>query len=98
MENRVHNAMNLENKDKEVDRCVVLYDKARLMDLRNEYGAETEIKVNIETSATLYEIRTAIRFWTDGQRSHRTSDRIWQLCKGVRQGMYELEDGELVNA
>jgi len=90
--------MRLETKDKSVPRDVVLYDEARLMDLRNEYGAETEIKLNVETSATLYEIRTAIRFWTDGQRSHRTSDRIWNRCKGVRQGMYELEGGELTNA
>ena len=90
--------MRLETKDKSVPRDVLLYDEARLLDLRNEYGAETEIKLNVETSATLYEIRTAIRFWTDGQRSHRTSDRIWQLCKGVQQGMYELEDGRLVNA
>jgi len=90
--------MRLETKDKSVPRDVLLYDEARLKNLMDTYGHETEIKVNIETSATLYEIRTAIRFWTDGQRSHRTSDRIWQLCKGVRQGMYELEDGELVNA
>jgi hypothetical protein len=90
--------MRLETKDKSVQRDVLLYDEARLLDLRNEYGAETEIKLNVETSATLYEIRTAIRFWTDGQRSHRTSDRIWKLCKGVQQGMYEVENGELVNA
>lgn len=83
------------NKTIEVDRAELLYDKARLENLLDRFGQESSIKDNVKTSAKLYEIRTALRYWFGGTADHRTSDRIWRRCKAVDDGTMALVDGEL---
>lgn len=71
----------------EVPRRDVLYDKDTLRQLNDKYGPESEIKRNVRTSATMYEIRTALRYWFGGEQTHRTSSRIWNTCEAVDNGM-----------
>jgi len=77
----------------------LLYDKDFLSDVQADVGNAIEMKAEIDTTATVYEIRTACEYWFGGQASHRTSDRVWGNCKAVDDGMWELnEDHELVYA
>lgn len=83
------------SKEEELPRDEVLYDRETVQRLAEKYASPAEIKHNVKTSATTYEIRTAVRYWCGGQASHRTSDRIWQKCRAVEEGKYVVENGEL---
>lgn len=78
-------------------RAETLYDAETLQRLYEQYGHEAAIKRNVDTDAFVYEIRTAINYWGYGNRSHRTSDRVWDVCREVDDGEYEVVDGELVD-
>lgn len=60
-----------------VSRLDLLYDSTTLRHYNEEYGPPTEIKRHVKTTAKVYEIRTALRYWFGGQASHRTSDAVW---------------------
>jgi hypothetical protein len=99
----------------DVPRNRILYDEARLQDLRRRHAHGREgyqsfdpdshtladaftLKENVDTSATVYEIRTAIRYWGSGSADYRTSRRVWMNCKAVDDGMWVLDDdNELVH-
>jgi hypothetical protein len=51
-----------------------LFNEGYISYLRDEYGKEFDIKRKCKTPCKVYEIRTAIRFWLDGQMTHRTCD------------------------
>ena len=83
-------------KAETVDRIDVLYDKRTLKRLNDSYGpegkaTESEIKRHVKTSATMYEIRTALRYWFGGDRTRRTSQRIWDNCAAVEAGVHPSE-------
>jgi len=65
----------------------LLYDEDTFDDVCDElYEREipvkpTEIKKYVDTSAKLYEIRTAYHYWCGDDNTHRTSDRVWERCK-----------------
>jgi hypothetical protein len=89
----------------EVHRNELLYDKEYLNDLRDrldENGVPpnpVNIKRHTDTDAFIYEIRTALRFWFGGRASHRTSDRVWNTCKAIGDGVWKLnDDSEVVYA
>lgn len=84
------------NKERSVPRDVLLFDRARLGDLQERYGPETEIKKHVDTAAKLYEIRTALRYWFGGRNDHRTCDVVWNRCEAVKHGRMELRGDELV--
>jgi hypothetical protein len=84
------------DKEAEIPRDILLYDPEVLEGVNEEFGPATEIKHNIRTSAKIYEIRTALRYWFGGSSDHRTSDVIWMYCESVEKGTLELVDDELV--
>lgn len=92
----------LKNHTVEAER--LLYDEARLGTLIDEYGTAMNVKLNVATTATTYEIYTAVRYWFGGKKPQVTSynrqisQTVWNRCKGVENGMYDMEDGELVDA
>lgn len=75
----------------------LLYDKEYLGDVRDRLEEDgvtpkaTEIKRNVDTSATIYEIRTAITYWFGGRMSHRESDRIWTNCQAFDNDEWRLD-------
>lgn len=79
------NATNAKNES--ASRTQIIYDEPYLMNLHEKYGDETEIKKHVDTSAVLYEIRTALRYWKGGKATHRTSDCVW-----TRLEMFEHND------
>lgn len=84
----------------DIDRNELLFDTQTLERVVEEYGKnEFEIKLNVDTQATAYEIRTAIRYWFDMGQNHRTSARIWDACDAFDSGEWELSDtNEIVYA
>lgn len=87
-----------ENNAQRVPRAELLYDKETLAELVDEHGPPYEIKFAVDTSATLYEIRTAHRYWLGGSADHRTSERIWRNCKAVDDGLWAVDNGEVIYA
>lgn len=81
-----------------VEKNRLLYDKETLADVRTgleESGIPpkaTEIKQAVKTTATVYEIRTALTYWFGGRMSHRESDRIWSNCEAFDNGEWTLDD------
>lgn len=71
--------MNAEaTKEVEIDRIELLYNEQRLADLEDQFGKSSEIKRHVKTSAKLYEIRTALRYWNGERATHRTCDCTWE--------------------
>lgn len=88
-----------------VEKNRLLYDKETLDDVRDaleENGIPpkaTEIKHAVKTTATIYEIRTALTYWFGGRMSHRESKGIWRNCKAFDDGQWALTpDNEIVPA
>jgi len=85
-----------------VDKNRLLYDEDTLDDVRDrceETGIApkaTEIKRAVKTTATVYEIRTALTFWFGGRFTHRESDRIWSNCEAFKSGEWALDGTEIV--
>lgn len=84
------------DKDTSVPRDILLFDRETLDGVSEEFGPASEIKKHIKTSAKLYEIRTALRYWFGGQNDHRTCDVVWDRCSAVEGGRMELQGDELV--
>lgn len=81
----------LTNRER-IDRNKLLYDPQTLAQMRDRHGSTPlEVKMGVETNATVYEIRTAIRFWFGGSESHRTSERVWKHCEAFETGQWELD-------
>jgi len=66
-----------EDERVEVDKEDILFCEPRLMELSEKYGNAFDIKLNVKTTAHIYEIRTALRFWRDDRRTHRESKTLW---------------------
>jgi hypothetical protein len=88
-----------------VEKNRLLYDKATLDDVRSRLSEEgippkaTEIKHAVKTTATIYEIRTALTYWFGGRMSHRESERVWKNCEAFEKGDWALDgNNEIVNA
>lgn len=65
-----------------------LFNAQKLDVLRTEFGKESEIKMKSDKcQPMLYEIRTALAYWFDGDMSHRTSDAF-----ALRLFHYEHDD------
>jgi hypothetical protein len=78
------------SKDETLDAERVLYDSECLGRLRDQYGNAFEIKANVDTTAKVYEIRTAIRCWFGGHMDYRTSDRIETNIDAFKDGERKL--------
>jgi hypothetical protein len=71
-----------------------LYDPNVLEDVRRVVEQDDPptpmyIKEHVDTSAHVYEIRTAIEYWTGGQNdTHRYSDAVWNRCRAVENGKF----------
>jgi hypothetical protein len=94
-----------ESKMLTVESNRLLYDEETLSDVRDALAEEdvapkaTEIKRNVKTSATVYEIRTALTFWFGGRMSHRESDRVWSNCEAFENGEWALNsENEIIPA
>jgi hypothetical protein len=77
---------------KRIDRNELLFNPMVLDQMVERHGSPLNIKLNVQTTAKQYEIRTAIRYWFGGKASHRTSDGIWDDCKAFDDDMWELDD------
>lgn len=75
-----------EAKQETVSREELLYNEGRCLDLHDKYGDAHNIKKHVKTSAKIYEIRTALRYYLDGRATHRTSDAIWRRVRLVDRG------------
>lgn len=82
-------------KERSIDRDRLLYSTDVLEAARDDFGPATEIKHAVRTSAKIYEIRTALRYWFGGSNDHRTDDVVWNRCKAVNDGNLKLSRGEL---
>lgn len=75
-----------------IGRIDLLYDPQVLRNARDRYGPPTEIKANVDTTAKVYEIRTALRFWGGGQDGVRTNTCVWRRLKWHdEEGIHPLE-------
>lgn len=89
---------------KTVDKNRLLYDKETLDDVRDLLEGQqippkpTEIKHAIKTTATVYEIRTAMTYWFGGRMTHRESDRVWSDCEAFDNNEWELDGTDIVYA
>lgn len=81
------------SKQMEVDRNALLYDSERLAQVMDETDTNTPaaLKHAVKTTATIYEIRTALAYWKGDGQSFRTSDRIWSNCEAFENGEWELD-------
>ena len=83
----------------EISKNRLLYDTTVLERVADTYGPTTEIKLHVHTGATIYEIRTALRFWFDGDYDHRCSQRVWNNCESFKDGQWTLDaDDNIVYA
>lgn len=77
-----------EEIDRHIDRDELLYNQNTITTLYEEYGCESAIKRHVKTSATMYEIRAALKYWlgvTSGER-YRMSQRVLDECAAVDSG------------
>lgn len=88
--------MNVEStKEVEIDRIELLYNEQRLADLEQQYGKATEIKRHVKTTAKVYEIRTALRYWNGERATHRTDDCTWYRLEAFDDGVTAAEADRL---
>lgn len=86
----------------EVSKNRLLYDKQTLDDVRDRLVRHdvppkaTEVKAAVKTTATIYEIRTAIEFYNGSSLSHRESERVWSNLEAFENGEWELDGTEIV--
>ncbi|WP_226041210.1 hypothetical protein [Natrinema sp. DC36] len=74
-------------KQIEISRDDLLYDGDRLLEMRDEFGPATEIKRHVQTTAMIYEIRTALKYWSGESQTHRTCGAVWRRCELVEEGV-----------
>ena len=86
----------------EVHKNRLLYDEDTLTDVcdrlvRNDIPPKpTEIKRAVKTTATVYEIRTAMTFWGGGRMTFSESERVWSNCEAFDSGEWALDGTEIV--
>lgn len=88
--------------DDDITKTELLYDEATLTDVLTQMDAFGDepypqtIKRELDSEAFIYEIRTAIQYWTgDSNDDYRYSDRVWQRCKAVDDGNLMVVGDEL---
>jgi len=76
-------------KQNEIPRRTLLYDKDVLESVYKDVGPESEIKRHVKTGATIYEIRSALKYWlgVDDGVEQRISQRIINTCAAVDDGV-----------
>ena len=76
-------------KQNEIPRRTLLYDKDVLESVYRDVGPESEIKRYVKTGATIYEIRSALKYWlgVDDGVEQRISQRIINTCAAVDDGV-----------
>lgn len=76
-------------KQNEIPRRTLLYDKDVLESVYRDVGPESEIKRHVKTGATIYEIRSALKYWlgVDDGVEQRISQRIINTCAAVDDGV-----------
>lgn len=85
------------DKEEAIHENRLLYDPEVLERVQEQYGNAFEIKANVDTTAKVYEIRTALRCWFGGAFDHRTSQRIRDNVEAFKDGDWTLAtspDGE----
>ena len=86
----------------EVHKNRLLYDADTLDDVRDRLRGQnippkaTEIKHAVKTTATIYEIRTALEYWFGNRMTYRESERIWSNCEAFDNGEWALDGVEVV--
>jgi len=94
--------MNLEQHIITVHKNRLLYDKETLDDVRDKLVRHditpkaTEIKRAVKTTATVYEIRSALEYWFGNRKTYRESDRIWSNCEAFDNNEWALEGTEII--
>jgi len=87
-------------KQNEIPRRTLLYDKDVLESVYRDVGPESEIKRHVKTGATIYEIRSALKYWlgVDDGVEQRISQRIINTCAAVDDGVAPAKaEGVVVN-
>jgi len=76
-------------KQNEIPRRTLLYDKDVLESVYRDVGPGSEIKRHVKTGATIYEIRSALKYWlgVDDGVEQRISQRIINTCAAVDDGV-----------
>jgi len=76
-------------KQNEIPRRTLLYDKNVLQSVYRDVGPESEIKRHVKTGGTIYEIRSALKYWLDvgDDIEERISQRILNTCAAVDSGV-----------
>ena len=76
-------------KQNEIPRRTLLYDEDVLESVYRDVGPESEIKRHVKTGATIYEIRSALKYWlgVDDGVEQRISQRIINTCAAVDDGV-----------
>lgn len=86
----------------EVHKNRLLYDEKTLNDVRERLVRHdippkaTEIKRTVKTSATVYEIRTALSYYDGDAMTYRESERVWSDCEAFDNGEWALDGTEIV--
>jgi len=77
-----------EIRERSVDRDELLYNPTVLEAMYHEYGAESEIKRYVKTTAAVYEIRAALDYWLgiNSGEQYRMSQRVRDECAAVDAG------------
>lgn len=78
------------DKEETIHENRVLYDRECLERLHEQHGNAFEIKSAVDTTAKVYEIRTALRCWFGGEMDYRTSDRIEGNVAAFKSGDWTL--------
>lgn len=84
------------DKKERIERERILYDGLTVERIVDEYGPATEIKRNVKTTATVYEIRAATWYWVFGNGRPRqdfasnASAKVYDIAKAVDEGRTEV--------
>jgi len=76
-------------KKERIEKERVLYDEETVERLHEEYGPATEVKRNVKTTATVYEIRAAQWYWVMNKgcprrsRSANAAAHVWKTARAV---------------
>lgn len=80
----------------------LLYDKQTLADVKERLVRHdippkaTEIKRAVKTTATVYEIRTAMAYYSGDALTYRESERVWSDCEAFDNDEWALDGTEIV--
>jgi hypothetical protein len=88
-----------DEKEREIPKNRLLYDAVTLREMEAQYRRPFDIKQHVKTSATVIEIKTALRYWNGGHHNWQTSERVWNTCQEIDRGNWTLtEDNEVTYA